>query len=161
MKKTHLLALLLSLVSPVFSTVSQADEIRNAAGGKCLDVAGGNPAAGTRIILWPCHGGPNQNWTVTKGEIRGLGGKCLDIAGGNPAAGTPIILWPCHGGPNQRWTVTKEGQIRGLGGKCSATVTGRMPADGTPITLSSCNREFNQKWSFMKQSAHEGPTKFD
>ena len=120
MKKTHLLALLLSLVSPVFSTVSQADEIRNAAGG-----------------------------------------KCLDVAGGNPAAGTPIILWPCHGGPNQRWTVTKEGQIRGLGGKCSATVTGRMPADGTPITLSSCNREFNQKWSFMKQSAHEGPTKFD
>ena len=45
--------------------VAQA-EIRSAAAGKCLDVAGGNPADGTPIVLWPCHGGANQKWSFMK-----------------------------------------------------------------------------------------------
>jgi endo-1,4-beta-xylanase len=34
------------------------------------------------VILWDCHGGPNQEWSWTDaGELRVYGGaKCLDAA---------------------------------------------------------------------------------
>jgi hypothetical protein len=36
--------------------------IRGAASGRCLDVSGDVRTAGTRTILWDCHGGANQRW---------------------------------------------------------------------------------------------------
>lgn len=33
-------------------------------GGKCLDVEGGGSADGTRLILYTCHGGANQQWAT-------------------------------------------------------------------------------------------------
>jgi alpha-galactosidase len=67
-------------------------------------VFGGHDADGTRIILFQCHGGPNQQWhPQPNGEIRGLGNKCLDVFGGNVADGTQIILFQCHGGINQQF----------------------------------------------------------
>src|SRR6185437_8094964 len=36
--------------------------------GKCLDVKGSNTADGTPIILYTCHGGPNQTWSTTGGS---------------------------------------------------------------------------------------------
>jgi surface antigen len=37
-------------------------QIRNKRSGRCLDVYGNGTAAGTPIIQWDCHGGPNQEW---------------------------------------------------------------------------------------------------
>jgi hypothetical protein len=122
--------------------------------GKCLDVAGGNPASGTGIILWDCHGGPNQRWTVNPNStIVGLAGKCLDVAGGNPASGTGIILWDCHGGPNQRWTVNPNSTIVGLAGKC-LDVAGGNPASGTGIILWDCHGGPNQRWALNTFTQH-------
>ncbi|WP_020524937.1 carbohydrate-binding protein [Catelliglobosispora koreensis] len=36
----------------------------NPASGKCLDANGGSSADGTQLIIWACHGGTNQRWTL-------------------------------------------------------------------------------------------------
>jgi len=36
----------------------------NRASGSCLDVDGGSTDAGTKLIVWPCHGNANQRWTM-------------------------------------------------------------------------------------------------
>src|SRR5438309_3474097 len=81
---TPLLALCLLFLSGIFDTCD-ASEIRGI-GNKCLDASGGNPTDGTPIILWPCHGGANQQWAVkASGLIVGIGGKCFDVRGGGSA----------------------------------------------------------------------------
>lgn len=37
--------------------------IRNS--GKCLDASGASSADGTPLIIWTCHGGANQQWTLS------------------------------------------------------------------------------------------------
>jgi hypothetical protein len=32
--------------------------------GLCLDAFGAGAANGTKIILWSCHGGTNQQWSL-------------------------------------------------------------------------------------------------
>lgn len=74
------------------------------AGGKCLDVTGNNPADRTPIIVFGCHGLPNQSWRhELDGRIVGLGGKCLDVLESNTTDGTPLILFPCTPTDNQLW----------------------------------------------------------
>src|SRR3954466_4940577 len=76
---TRALFIALFLITCPFVAHSQDRTLIVGLAGKCLDVAGGNPADGTRIILWPCrHNAPNQQWTIhNDGTVRGLAGKCL------------------------------------------------------------------------------------
>jgi len=111
--------------------------------GRCLDAAGGSAAPGTPVILWPCHGGANQQWTLRDGQIVGIGGMCLD--GQSAASGSPVILAACTGTPAQRW-VLRDRQIVGIGGLC-LDVKGGRPINGTPIVLWSCHGGANQRWS--------------
>lgn len=74
----------------------------------CLDASGGYGKDGDGIVLWDCHGGANQRWTLgADGALRGINGKCMDLQGGdNPVywvVNQPVILWGCHGGRNQVW----------------------------------------------------------
>src|SRR5271155_3676884 len=57
-------------------------------GGECLDVAGGGMADGTPLILFHCHGSPNQNWVVGNNQIVGNGGSCLDVQADAQANGS-------------------------------------------------------------------------
>ncbi len=52
-------------------------------GGKCVDVNGATSTDGAKLQLWTCHGGTNQQWTVTGNTFRALG-KCMDVTGGAP-----------------------------------------------------------------------------
>ena len=72
--------------------------------GKCLDVPNGNATDGTPVEIWQCHGGPNQQWTISNGAVIGIGGKCLDVPNSNTTDGTPVEIWQCHGGSNQQWS---------------------------------------------------------
>jgi photosystem II stability/assembly factor-like uncharacterized protein len=82
------------------------------AGGKCLDVTGNNPADRTPIIVFSCHGLPNQAWRhELDGRIVGLGGKCLDVLESNTADGTPLILFPCTPTDNQLWRAEQPNQF--------------------------------------------------
>jgi beta-glucanase (GH16 family) len=76
-------------------------------GGKCVDVAGANPANGTAVQLYDCNGSGAQKWTYTAGRdlVNPQANKCLDATGGSSANGTRLQIWDCAGGANQKWTV--------------------------------------------------------
>ena len=65
-------------------------------------------AAGTRVQIWSCNGGTNQQWRVNAdGTVVGVeSGLCLDVAGQGTANGAAVQLWTCNGGSNQRWART-------------------------------------------------------
>ena len=62
--------------------------------------------AGTRVQIWDCNGGTNQQWTFnansTISNVR-FPTLCLDVNNAATANGTAVIVWTCHGGANQRW----------------------------------------------------------
>ena len=60
--------------------------------GKCVDVAGGNSANGTPIVMNACNGSRGQRWTMAAdGTFRAFG-KCLDVSGGSSANGARLVL---------------------------------------------------------------------
>ncbi|HJP76219.1 MAG TPA: ricin-type beta-trefoil lectin domain protein, partial [Pseudonocardiaceae bacterium] len=60
---------------------------------------------GTKVIIWPCNGQTNQQWTLnSNGTVTGAqSGLCLDVNGAGTANGTLVQLWTCTGGSNQQW----------------------------------------------------------
>ncbi|MBY8842474.1 ricin-type beta-trefoil lectin domain protein [Streptomyces sp. SP2-10] len=116
-------------------------------GGKCLDVAGANPADGTAVQLYDCNGTNAQQWTVGgDGTIRALG-KCLDVTGNSTAEGAKAQLWSCTGGANQKWTVTAAHDIVNPQADKCLDATGNSTANGTRAQIWSCGGGANQKWN--------------
>jgi glucosylceramidase len=114
-------------------------------GAKCVDVAGANPANGTKIQLYGCNGTTAQQWTIgADATVRSLG-KCLDVAGANPADGTRVQLYDCNGTAAQQWVPSATGTLSSLG-KC-LDATGPSSADGTPLQIWTCGTGANQKWN--------------
>ena len=115
--------------------------------GKCMDVAGANPANGTAVQLYDCNGTAAQNWTVgSDGTVRALG-KCLDVVGNGTADGSKVQLWDCTGGPNQKWTVTGARDIVNPQANKCLDVTDNNSANGTRLQIWSCSGGANQKWT--------------
>ncbi|MEV7967297.1 SMP-30/gluconolactonase/LRE family protein [Sphaerisporangium sp. NPDC088356] len=126
-------------------------------GGKCVDVASGNSANGTRVQLWTCNGGAAQQWTVeTDGTIRALG-KCLDVAGASTANGARAQIYDCNGTGAQRWMATAGQLVNTASGKCldAANVSS---ADGTQLQIWSCNGGVNQRWTIATPTPTPTPT---
>ena len=88
-------------------TQTSTNELR-VYGSKCLDVPGHATTAGTRVEIWSCNGGTNQQWRLNAdGTVVGVeSGLCLDVTGQGTANGTAVQLWTCTGGSNQRWART-------------------------------------------------------
>jgi glucosylceramidase len=117
-------------------------------GGKCVDVAGANPANGTQVQLYTCNGTVAQQWTTGTGDntVRALG-RCLDVAAAGTANGTRVQLYDCNGTGAQQWTATGAGELRNPpSGRC-LDATGPSSADGTPLQIWDCTGGANQKWT--------------
>lgn len=115
--------------------------------GKCIDVAGANPANGTPVQLYDCNGTAAQKWTVgSDGTVRALG-KCLDVVGNGTADGSKVQLWDCTGGPNQKWTVSGARDIVNPQANKCLDVTDNNSANGTRLQIWSCSGGANQKWT--------------
>jgi hypothetical protein len=115
--------------------------------GKCLDVAGGGTADGTRIQLYTCTPSAAQQWTVTpNGAVKALG-KCLDVAGAGTANGTRVQLYHCNGSAAQVWSAQADGTVRNPNSQRCLDVSGNDPADGRPIQIWDCHGGANQKWT--------------
>ncbi len=113
-------------------------------GGKCVDVAGANPANGTQVQLYTCNGTAAQQWTLTGSTVQALG-KCLDVAGAGTANGTRVQLYDCNATSAQNWA-SANGQLVNTGsGKC-LDATGPSSADGTPLQIWDCTGGANQQW---------------
>jgi glucose/arabinose dehydrogenase len=117
-----------------------------AAGGKCVDVSGSGSADGTKIQLWSCHGGTNQQWTRDGNTLRALG-KCMGVSGGSTADGGLVQLSTCTGAGGQAWTPGANGSlVNPQSGKC-LDANGASSADGTQLIIWSCHGGTNQRWT--------------
>lgn len=115
--------------------------------GSCADIQRGDTHDGTPMILFHCHGSPNQNWVVASGAITGENGVCLDVMGSQPKDGAQIIVVQCSGVPSQKWQIA-NGQIIGLGNKC-VDLQGGSTAERTPLILTTCSSSPSQQWSIQ------------
>jgi hypothetical protein len=116
------------------------------ASGKCVDVSGASSADGTKIQLWACHGGTNQQWTVSGSTLRTLN-KCMGVAGGGTANGGLVQLSTCNGSGGQNWTAGTNGSlVNPQSGKC-LDANGGSSADGTQLIIWTCHGGTNQRWT--------------
>ncbi|MEV6416743.1 ricin-type beta-trefoil lectin domain protein [Kribbella sp. NPDC051718] len=114
--------------------------------GKCIDVAGANPADGTAVNLYDCNGSAAQQWSRPgDGTLRALG-KCLDVSGGSVANGAQTQLWTCNGSGAQQWNYANNDLTNPQANKC-LDVTGNNSANGTRLQIWSCTGAANQKWT--------------
>ncbi|KQO59793.1 ricin-type beta-trefoil lectin domain protein [Curtobacterium sp. Leaf261] len=76
--------------------------------GRCLDIAGGSSAAGTKLQLANCNGGGYQNWTSqSDGSLRNpTSGRCIDAPSGATANGTRLQIWDCNGTAAQQFRLS-------------------------------------------------------
>jgi hypothetical protein len=125
--------------------------LRGVGSGRCLDVPNQSTQAGTRLQIWDCWSGANQQWTRTAaGELTVYSGgsvRCLDAEGNGAGNGTAVIIWTCHGGSNQRWNVNANGTISSVQSGLCLDVSGSGTANGTLVQLWSCHTGANQRWT--------------
>ena len=83
--------------------------------GLCLDASGGALASGDQIILWTCHGEPNQDWilysdgTIRPGTQHPL---CMDAGEGPAASGDRVRLHACSAARKEQWDSYPDGTLR-------------------------------------------------
>jgi alpha-L-fucosidase len=117
--------------------------IRSGLAGKCLDAPGGDT---TRVQLWDCNGGANQNWTVAGDGSVQIFGKCMDIYGGSSSNGAAVQLYACHGAGNQKWQPANGALANPQSGRC-LDVPGFNNTNGTQLVIWDCNGGNNQRWT--------------
>ncbi|KAJ7654915.1 ricin B lectin domain-containing protein [Mycena rosella] len=124
-------------------------------GDKCLDVTGGVNADGTKLQIWTCSGGPNQQWVNTlDGTFQWSGtNKCVDLTDGKITDGTALQIYTCDTtNNNQKWAQSANPHAQGpqilLGGNPQvqpAPITGQPfcvgaadNTDGAEVILVGC-----------------------
>src|SRR3984885_771421 len=117
-------------------TAAEAAQIVIANSVECIDIPNQQTDDGTPLSLFNCHGSPNQQWTITGGQITGMSGVCLDVMGSAPKDGAQIIIVHCNGRDSEKWTLA-NGQIFGIGGKCIDVVGGHAQ-DLAALIIATC-----------------------
>jgi hypothetical protein len=142
------LAALAALLVAGPAQAATTSDVRGVDSGRCLDVAGVSQTDGANVHLWDCHGGTNQQWTLTdSAQLTVYGNKCLDARGGGTTSGTPVQIWTCTGSDNQQWRVNPDGTIVGVRSGLCLEASGWGKANGTEVRLWSCTGGANQKWT--------------
>lgn len=124
--------------------------------GKCVDVPGANPSAGTGLIQYTCHTAANQEWTsenVANGYLRlkvAHSSQCMDLTSQSSANSIRIVQANCNNGNSQQWLREDMGSgyyrlKNRLSGKC-ADVNGASTADNATIIQYNCGTGTNQQW---------------
>ncbi|WP_461096546.1 non-reducing end alpha-L-arabinofuranosidase family hydrolase [Streptomyces bullii] len=152
--RRHLSVVLAALVASAATLVAHPAQaattgaVRGAGSNRCLDVPGAAQTDGTNLQIWDCHGGTNQQWTLTdSNQLTVYGNKCLDVPGHATTAGTRPVIWSCNGGTNQQWRVNADGTIVAVESGLCLDISGGATANGTAVQLWNCNGGSNQKWT--------------
>jgi beta-glucanase (GH16 family) len=122
--------------------------------GKCLDIAGGVNANGTKLQLATCNSGGYQSWvSQPDGSLRNpTTGRCIDSPSGATANGTRLQIYDCNGSGAQKFTIGSP--IYGPGGKCVDVAGDDTGSDGTAVQLWDCQQatSVDQKWTWNGQT---------
>ncbi|MGW7210862.1 non-reducing end alpha-L-arabinofuranosidase family hydrolase, partial [Streptomyces sp. NPDC054837] len=149
------LAALAALLVAGPAQAATTSDVRGVDSGRCLDVAGVSQADGANVHIWDCHGGTNQQWTLTdSAQLTVYGNKCLDARGGATTPGTPVQIWTCNGSDNQQWRVNPDGTIIGVRSGLCLEAAGWGKANGTGVQLWSCHGGANQKWTGLSGASN-------
>src|SRR4051812_43436776 len=98
------LAALAALLVASPAQAATTSDLRSVDSDRCLDVSGFSQTDGANVQIWDCHGGINQQWTLTdSNQLTVYGNKCLDVRGGATTSGTSVQIWTCNGSDNQQW----------------------------------------------------------
>jgi hypothetical protein len=87
--------------------------LKNQQSGKCLDVRYGDPADGTPLVQYTCHGGGTQQFVFPKGANGSfamqsvLTGLFADVDDHSVDNGSEIDLWEANAQNNQQWTAVQ------------------------------------------------------
>jgi glucose/arabinose dehydrogenase len=143
-----LLAMTLSIVPAAAFAAAPAVPLIGVASQRCLDVWQRDPAPGTTVQIWNCHGGSNQQWALTDAaELRTLDGtRCLDAERSGTAPGTRVLSYTCNGLPNQQWRFNANGTITGVQSGLCLDVAQASNAAGSKLILWPCHGQDNQRW---------------
>ncbi|MEO3808537.1 glycoside hydrolase family 11 protein [Sphaerisporangium sp. B11E5] len=123
-------------------------QLRGVASNRCVDVPNSSTTDGTRVQLYDCHSGSNQQWASNSSqEIRVYGNKCLDAGGSSSGAG--IQIYSCWGGDNQKWRRNSDGTIVGVQSNLCLAAVNNGTGNGTQLQLASCQSgNTSQRWNF-------------
>lgn len=124
----------------------------SSASDRCLDIPRSSLEPRTPVIIYDCHGGPNQQWEFTAaGELRALdGARCLDIRGGSTAPQAVVQSVACHGGANQKWTLRPDQTIVNPKSGLCLTVKAAGTANLTAIDTWHCEGTPHQLWAVVE-----------
>ncbi|WP_151479981.1 non-reducing end alpha-L-arabinofuranosidase family hydrolase [Streptomyces albicerus] len=149
------LAALAALLVASPAQAATTSDVRGVDSGRCLDVAGFSQTDGANVHIWDCHGGTNQQWTLTdSNQLTVYGNKCLDVRGGATTSGTPVQIWACNGSDNQQWRVNSDGTIVGVRSGLCLEVSGWGKANGAGVQIWSCHGGNNQKWTGLSGASN-------
>jgi hypothetical protein len=75
--------------------------------GKCLSLADGATANGTRVVVADCTGDAGQQWQKRSDGtwVNTRANRCLDTESGSTWPGARLIVADCKGTTSQRWTM--------------------------------------------------------
>lgn len=127
------------------------------AGGLCLDVHGDDVGReNARVILYPCHGGTNQQWRLERGRVVSAAGGCLDVLGG-PWDAVPLGTRSCNNTPSQQWRLLRNGGLRSEVGRCLDVESGAMSTSGARAVLWACHDGPTQRFRMGGPAARPEP----
>ncbi|MGC0420047.1 ricin-type beta-trefoil lectin domain protein [Embleya sp. AB8] len=109
--------------------------------GKCMDDAGNATTPDNPVILWTCHGGAAQQWTVAMDGTIGHAGMCLGTTG------AMVALHPCNGSPYQQWLPALGGGLWNVGSGLCLRDGSSGTVDGTQLDLVTCDGSVGQRWT--------------
>lgn len=119
---------------------------------KCMDALNAGTSNGTAVVLYHCHGGPNQRWTARSDDtVQVKTGRCLTVDGAI-ANGATVKLQDCTGAANQSWSWNDRVdaltwpllKLEGTS-KCLMPQGGSL-ANFTPLVLADCDTVESQSW---------------
>jgi hypothetical protein len=115
--------------------------------GKCLDIVNRGTANGSKLDLWSCNGGANQQWEIAGeyGELYNpVSGKCIDDPYNSKTNGTQLDIWSCNEEPWQAWLLPASPFDSAVSGKC-INDGGNSSSNGANIISYTCNGAGNEK----------------
>jgi hypothetical protein len=156
--------------TPWFGRCSMKVTIKSApdGGGKCLDVPGGDFAAGKHLQMWDCNDTASQTFAfdALNGRLA-IADLCVEAGGGGQQK-DPIQLGKCTGADNQIWRTEPLGdfyQFVGVNGLC-LDIAHRSKDNGAALWVWKCGGSPNQSWAltlaldltFEEKSYRQGDT---
>jgi hypothetical protein len=116
--------------------------------GKCLNIVNNGTTNGSKLQLWGCNGGANEQWEITGGFgqlYNPVSGKCVDDPYSSKTNGTQLDIWSCNDEPWQAWLAPASPFDSAISGRCMDD-SGNSSKNGAAVISETCNGSAAERW---------------